>query len=394
MSRRIRIAGRWIVAGCLPVAAIWCGAFVATADEETAADSATDAAPAADDSNPYLAPADATAEELARFIEKSQGKTASIRRRPGFVEAIVDAADRLLAMQPAAEAEELAVLARFQALHFLAVGKGDAAEAAAARLQVLSEEFQNDPRERVAREALLHRLEGRAAGASELEQADLPGLIEELTTFLAEETVTERHLRLASLTVGAANLLEDKEAAGAAFDKLSEILARSDDRKVVRYARDIGRSEAEPSALVGQTLEIAGATVEGSAFDWSTYRGKVVLVDFWATWCGPCVAELPNVIAHYEQYHDRGFEVVGISLDNSREALETFIQENKIPWVTLYEDGEGLNPNAVKYKVQFIPFPVLVDAEGKVVSVSARGENLGKELEKLLGPAAAAGEAP
>jgi thiol-disulfide isomerase/thioredoxin len=78
--------------------------------------------------------------------------------------------------------------------------------------------------------------------------------------------------------------------------------------------------------------------LDGSQLDWKSYRGKVVLVDFWATWCGPCRAEVPNVMKMYRDYHDKGFEVLGISLDDRREQAESYIKQEEIPWPTMFSD--------------------------------------------------------
>ena len=110
-------------------------------------------------------------------------------------------------------------------------------------------------------------------------------------------------------------------------------------------------------------------------------------MDFWATWCGSCRAELPNVRQNYETYHDRGFEIVGVSLDSDREALEEFLADEQIPWANLFAEGETggwKHPLAVKYGVQAIPAAFLVDRDGKVIAQDVRGAELGKQLEKLL----------
>ena len=137
--------------------------------------------------------------------------------------------------------------------------------------------------------------------------------------------------------------------------------------------------------LMGQTIELSGKTETGEEFDWNQYVGKVVLVDFWATHCAPCLAEIPNLKRVYEQFHDAGFEVIGVNLDFDPGKAIRFIKKEQLPWVTLLSEEDGSNPNAERYGVQAIPFVALVGRDGKVAHLHVRGPELSSKVEEMLG---------
>lgn len=152
-----------------------------------------------------------------------------------------------------------------------------------------------------------------------------------------------------------------------------------------------------PSGPAEFAAPLSGPTLDGKTASLAEHKGKVVLVDFWATWCGPCRAEVPNVLKLYEAYHDKGFDVVGISLDEKPEDAQKYITQTGIPWVTLFNQDETQrgweHPLATYYGITGIPRAILVDQAGNVVSMRARGKNLAIELRKLLGePLAVADE--
>jgi thiol-disulfide isomerase/thioredoxin len=139
---------------------------------------------------------------------------------------------------------------------------------------------------------------------------------------------------------------------------------------------------------IGKPPEIAGPTLAGSEIDISDFKGKVVLVDFWATWCGPCVAELPNVRSVYDKYHDQGFEVIAVSFDQTKDELAKFVADQKLPWPQIFFDEEGKrfwqNPLGRKYGIDGIPATFLVDREGNLQKIGVRGEALEPAVVDML----------
>jgi thiol-disulfide isomerase/thioredoxin len=130
-------------------------------------------------------------------------------------------------------------------------------------------------------------------------------------------------------------------------------------------------------------FDLKYTAVDGTQVDLAQMRGKVVLVDFWATWCEPCRMEVPRVVDTYQKYHDKGFEIVGVSLDQDKDALLTFTAQNGMVWPQFF-DGQGWDNAIAKANgVHSIPAMWLIGKDGRIITRDAR-DDLEVEVEHLV----------
>ena len=147
----------------------------------------------------------------------------------------------------------------------------------------------------------------------------------------------------------------------------------------------IGRVARIKGVMVGSPApDITLSDTTGNAVALSSLRGKYVLIDFWASWCGPCRAENPNVVRMYNKYKDKGFTIYSVSLDRTKAEWQRAIRNDKLPWTHVSDLKFWQSAAAQQYGVQAIPATFLLDKEGKIIAKNLRGEALEQKLEEVL----------
>lgn len=149
----------------------------------------------------------------------------------------------------------------------------------------------------------------------------------------------------------------------------------------------INKNSNEPiKGIQGQIKapEIELVSPKGKLIKLSDFKGKLVLIDFWASWCGPCRKEMPNVIKIYSKFKNKGFEIYGVSLDQDKEKWMEAITKDGINWPQVSDLKYWDNVAARIYNVQGIPYTVLIDKDGKIIAKNLRGQELEKKIAEVL----------
>ncbi|OQP59064.1 hypothetical protein A4R26_21525 [Niastella populi] len=131
--------------------------------------------------------------------------------------------------------------------------------------------------------------------------------------------------------------------------------------------------------------EFTQSTPDGKPVTLSSYKGRYVLVEFWASWCGPCRAENPNLLKQYQLYNNKGFDILSVSLDNNKDNWLKAVEKDALPWTQVSDLKGWSNEVAVLYGIRAVPASFLIDPAGKIVATGLRGETLNKKLETLFG---------
>ena len=342
--------------------------------EKSSAGQTVDGKTAADKSaiDPSAVP-EGTPKELVEFIQKiilSMPADDEVRKK--IRKAALEAADKILADKPNQKELNFAVQAKIHLLE------------KAEEIKALGEELKKAGREKQARIVAGFCMENDMKTALMSGTADMKSEIEQALKFLGEGVAQESDMGLAIMIGQIAELQGNNDYAIEVYRQLGKIFSAGKDEQLVKYGKRF-EGVVRRLSLPGNQMQLEGKLLTGEQLDYAKYKGKVVLVDFWATWCSACLAEIPNLKKNYEVYHDKGFDIIGFSCDYMRKDLEQFVKEKDIPWAIVFGDDEP-SPTVEYYGILGVPMMLLVGKDGSVIDLDIRGEQLGKRLEEILGP--------
>ena len=352
-------------------------------------------APAAPLSDDMFKVPDGTPAEVIAYLDKLvklQPPAESQReQRIAFLQkvlpALVEAGDKILAGKPTEEQATRGFSAKVQGLIQM---KMLGAPGVDQKLQQLPEQLKQIgfPKLEQAAKMILLQLELREAlqkGPAELEAT----IIKAIKTIEASE-VAPQNIQFIQQLSQICQMIDKPDLVVPLYEKYGKAFAGNPNPQLQEAGkRMLGTVNRLTS--VGKPIELEGVFLDGKKLDWAKqFNGKVVLITFWASWCGPCRQEMEHLMQLYPFYNPKGFEVLGINLDDEKSKAEEFVKENKLPWPTLISGVEGKtgfnDPNAVRYGISGIPTVMVVGKDGKVTALGVRGPKLDEMLAKLFGP--------
>lgn len=209
--------------------------------------------------------------------------------------------------------------------------------------------------------------------------------LEQVHDFLKKrETLSMQDVQTGMMAAAMLELQPNKRPAKETYELIDELL-KEDEREDMQALRINLKANVRRLELLGNKFELVAETIQGKTIGIDDFEGKFVIVDFFATWCQPCLSEVPRLRKHYEKYQKKGLAVLGISLDQDEKQLNKYLADAKLPWPIIHDQNDDpMKTLQMQFGVSQLPTVLLLNKEGTVVSLEARGAELDRLMEMLF----------